>query len=169
VVLEHEAGQLAYRDVVVGTPRQSGKSSLVLALVVYRKLSTPRQRLVYGAQTRLAARTKLFDVWWPRIRRSPLAGTFKLSRATGAETLRCANGSAMSLLSTDEGAAHGEPSTAPCSIECWALDAAAEQAVRPTMATRGNGQLWMLSTARHERSTFWRSKVDAGRIAAEWA
>jgi phage terminase large subunit-like protein len=53
--------------------------------------------------------------------------------------------------------------------ECWALDAAAEQAVRPTMATRGNGQLWMLSTARHERSTFWRSKVDAGRIAAEWA
>ena len=116
MVLEHEAGQLAYRDVVVGTPRQSGQSSLVLALVVYRKLSTPRQRLVYGAQTRLAARTKLFDVWWPRIRRSPLAGTFKLSRATGAETLRCANGSAMSLLSTDEGAAHEEPSTAPCSM-----------------------------------------------------
>lgn len=35
------------------------------------------------------------------------------------------------------------------------------------MATRGNGQLWMLSTAGHERSTFWRAKVDAGRNAAE--
>jgi phage terminase large subunit-like protein len=167
VALEHERGQLAYRDVVVATPRQSGKSSLVLALVVYRMLSTPRQRLVYGAQTRLAARTKLFEVWWPRIRRSPLAGMFSLTRATGAETLRCVNGSVMSLLSTDEGASHGETLDLGVLDECWALDAAAEQAVRPTMATRGNGQLWMLSTAGHERSAFWRSKVDAGRAAAE--
>jgi hypothetical protein len=62
VALEHVDGQLAYRDVAVATPRQSGKSSLVLALVVYRMAATPRQRVVYGAQTRLAARTKLFDV-----------------------------------------------------------------------------------------------------------
>ena len=56
--LEHVDGHLAYRDVAVGTPRQSGKSSLVLSLIVYRMLSAPSQRLVYGAQTRLAARVR---------------------------------------------------------------------------------------------------------------
>jgi hypothetical protein len=60
-------------------------------------LAALRQRVVYGAQTRLAARTKLLEIWYPRIRRSPLGDLFSLTRATGAETLRCANGSAMSL------------------------------------------------------------------------
>ena len=42
--MEHDGEQLAYRDVIVATPRQSGKSSLVLALIVYRMLATPHQR-----------------------------------------------------------------------------------------------------------------------------
>src|SRR5512132_2881111 len=82
--LEHVDGKLCYRDVAVGTPRQSGKSSLVLSLIVYRMLASPNQRIVYSAQTRLAARTKLFDSWFPRIRRSKLGDMFSLSRATGA-------------------------------------------------------------------------------------
>ncbi len=43
----------------------------------------------------------------------------------------------------------------------------AEQSIKPAMATRANAQLWCLSTAGHERSLFWRSKVDQGRLAAE--
>jgi phage terminase large subunit-like protein len=167
VGLEHEGGQLAYRDVAIGTPRQSGKSSLVLALITYRMLATPGQRIVYGAQSRLAARTKLFDTWWPRIRRSQLGGMFSLSRATGAEALRCQNGSVMSLLSTEESAAHGETLDLAVLDECWSLDAAAEQSVRPAMATRDAGQLWCLSTAGSARSVWWRSRVDAGRTQAE--
>jgi phage terminase large subunit-like protein len=165
--LEHAGGQLAYRNVAVGTPRQSGKSSLVLALIVYRMLATPGQAIVYAGQTRLAARRKLFDVWWPKLRRSRLKGMFTLDRATGAEALRCANGSIMTLLSTDEGAAHGETLDAAVLDECWKLDPSAEQACRPAMSTRANGQLWCLSTAGTERSTFWRSKVDQGRAVAQ--
>jgi phage terminase large subunit-like protein len=167
VALEHEDGQLAYRDVIVSTPRQSGKSTLVLGLIVARMLGAPGQVVLYGAQTRLAARTKLFDRWWPRLRRSPLRDMFTLTRATGAESLRAGNGSVMYLLSADEGASHGE--TLDCAIldECWRLDASAEQAVRPAMITRPNAQLWMLSTAGTDRSVFWRSKVDAGRTVAE--
>jgi phage terminase large subunit-like protein len=166
--LEYDGERLAYRDVLVATPRQSGKSSLVLALIVYRMLATPDQRIVYGAQTRLAARTKLFDVWWPRIRRArPFGEMFSITRATGAESLRCSNGSVMSLLSGDESAAHGETLDLAVLDECWALDAAAEQSCRPAMATRGNGQMWLLSTAGTARSTFWRSKVDVGRAQAE--
>jgi phage terminase large subunit-like protein len=168
VALEHhDAGRLVYRDVAIGTPRQSGKSVLVLAVVLHRMLSAPAQRVVYGAQTRLAARVRLFDTWWPRIRRSPLRELFSLTRATGAESLRSSNGSVMSLLSTDEAAGHGETLDLGVLDECWSLDASAEQSVRPAMATRANAQLWMLSTAGTERSVFWRSKVDAGRTAAE--
>jgi phage terminase large subunit-like protein len=165
--LEHEGGRLAYRDVVVSTPRQSGKSTLILAVIVARMLSAPSQTVVYGAQTRLAARTKLFDRWWPRIRHSPLRGLFSLSKATGAEALRAVNGSTCYLLSTDEGASHGETLDLAVLDECWRLDAAAEQAVRPAMSTRPNGQLWTLSTAGNQKSLFWRSKVDAGRTTAQ--
>jgi phage terminase large subunit-like protein len=163
--LEHTGGRLAYRDVAISTPRQSGKSSLVLALIVYRMLSA-RQTVVYGAQTRLAARRKLFDVWYPKLRRSQLGELFTLDRATGAEALRCGNGSIMTLLSTDEAAGHGESLDLAILDECWSLEASAEQAVRPAMATRAAGQLWMLSTAGTERSAFWRSKVDQGRTVA---
>jgi phage terminase large subunit-like protein len=167
VALEHEDGQLAYRDVAVSTPRQSGKSTLTLALIVSRMLAAPGQTVVYASTTRLAARTKLFDKWWPRLRRARMNEMFKLSRATGAESLRAANGSVMYLLSADEGAGHGEVVDLAVLDECWRLDASAEQAVRPAMATRANGQLWALSTAGTDRSVLWRSKVDAGRTVAE--
>jgi phage terminase large subunit-like protein len=168
VALEHDGtGRPAYRDVTVTTPRQSGKSSMTLAVVIYRMLSAAEQTVCYGAQSRLAARVRLFDVWWPRLRRSPLGELFTLSRATGAETLRCRNGSRLTLLSTEEAAGHGDVVDLGVLDECWALDAAAEQSVRPAMATRAAGQLWCLSTAGTARSVWWRSRVDAGRTQAQ--
>jgi phage terminase large subunit-like protein len=166
VALEHAGGKLAYRDVVVSVPRQSGKTTLILVVVVHRMLASPRQRLVYGAQTRLAARGKLFDTWWPLLRACPLGELFTLTKATGAEALRCRNGSILTLLSTEEAAGHGETLDLAVLDEAWALDASAEQGVRPAMVTRRNAQLWMLSTAGTDRSTFWRGKVDAGRTQA---
>lgn len=164
--LEHEAGRFTYRDVVVTVPRQSGKTTLIVAVMVWRMLAAPGQRVAYMAQTRLAARGKLFDTWWPMLRRSPLASLFTLTRATGAESLRAANGSILSILSADEAAGHGETLDLAVLDEAWALDAAAEQAVRPAMVTRRNAQLWLLSTAGTARSVFWRQKVDAGRTAS---
>lgn len=165
--LEHEGGELAYRDVAVGTPRQSGKSALLLSVILYRLLSAPGQKVVYGAQTRLAAREKLFTTWWPRIARCPLRDSFRLKRATGAEGLSCANGSTLSLLSADDSSVHGESLDLVVLDECWSLTAAVEQAVRPTLATRINGQVWMTSTAGNDRSAWWRSKVDQGRAEAQ--
>lgn len=167
VALEHDAdGRLAYRDVAVAVPRQSGKTTLIMSVMVWRMLAKPGQRVAYMAQTRLAARSKLFDLWWPALRRSPLSELFTLTRATGAESLRSANGSILTILSADEAAGHGETLDLAVLDECWALDAQAEQAVRPAMVTRRDAQLWLLSTAGTERSVFWRGKVDAGRTAA---
>jgi phage terminase large subunit-like protein len=152
---------------VVSVPRQSGKTTLILALLVHRMLAAAGQRVTYTAQSRLAARGKLFDTWWPRLRRSPLGGMFELTRATGAESLRCRNSSILSLLSGEEASGHGETIDMAVLDEAWALTGAAEQAVRPAMVTRENAQLVVCSTAGTDRSTFWRSKVDAGRLAVD--
>jgi phage terminase large subunit-like protein len=167
VGLEHEGGRLIHRDVDVAVPRQQGKSSLVLALIIHRMLAAPGQWLVYGAQSRLAARRRLLKVWWPRLRGSPLGGLFTVARGTGSESLEAANGSLLTLLSIDESAAHGDVVDLGILDECWALDADAEQAVRPGMLTKPNAQLWRLSTAGNAKSVYWRSRVDAGRTAAE--
>lgn len=166
VGLELEDGHLVYRDISVAVPRQSGKSTLLLALIIHRMLSSPGVRVAYGAQSRLAARGKLFDTLWPALRRSQLGGLFKLTRATGAESLRCTNGGILTLLSSEEAAGHGETLSLVVLDEAWSLTAATEQAVRPAMATRLSGQLWAFSTAGTDRSAWWRQRIEAGRLAA---
>jgi phage terminase large subunit-like protein len=166
--LERAGRRPAYRDCLVSVPRQSGKSSLALSLIVWRLLDAPDQLVLYSAQSRVAARRKLLHTWWPRIRRSPLAPRFTLFRGFGNESLSADNGSRLELLSATESAGHGESTDLVVVDESWVhQDAAIEQSVRPTMATRGDAQLWALSTAGTPKSAWWRSKLDAGRTSAE--
>jgi phage terminase large subunit-like protein len=165
--MEHEGGRLAYREIDVSIDRQAGKSTLFLAAIVHRMLWRRGQWLTYTSASRLAARRKLLRVWWPIIRASPLGHMFNVNRGTGSETLECVNDSTLVLLSGDEASGHGDSIDASFLDEGWSLTAASEQAVRPAMATRHNGQLWVCSTAGTAKSAYWRSKVDAGRTAAE--
>src|SRR4029453_9169634 len=57
VALEHVRGRLSYRDVIISVPRQSGKSTLMLAVIVHRLLS-PRPHAVYGPQNPPPSRPK---------------------------------------------------------------------------------------------------------------
>jgi phage terminase large subunit-like protein len=168
VALEHLRGRLVYRDIVVSVPRQSGKSTLLLVLMVYRLLAA-RIGAVYGAQTRLAARQKLLDDWWPMIRRSSLSKLFDVSRATGQESLLAlgGTGSRCRVISSDESAAHGTTASLALLDEAWSLDQAAEQAVRPALVTKRNGQLWVTSTAGTAKSLWWADKVASGRESVE--
>ncbi|HEY2957372.1 MAG TPA: hypothetical protein VGM21_04050 [Actinomycetota bacterium] len=165
--MEHEGGRLVRREVDVSIDRQAGKSTLILVAAVHRMLWRRGQWLTYTSQSRLSARRKLLRVWWPVIRSSPLAHMFDVTRGTGSETLECANDSTLVLLSGDETSGHGDTVDVAFLDEAWSLTAAAEAAVRPAMATRENGQLWVCSTAGNRRSAYWRAKVDAGRTAAE--
>ena len=166
VALEHEDGRLCYRDVLVSVPRQSGKTTLTLALVVWRLLAAP-VHLAYGAQTRLAARQKVLDDWLPIIRRSSVSSAFTVSRATGQEALRSSNGSICRVISSDETAGHGDTLSTVVLDEAWALDHTVEQATRPAMSTKANGQLWGVSTPGTGRSLWWRGKVEQGRAAVD--
>jgi phage terminase large subunit-like protein len=166
--LEQHQRRPAYRDVVVSVPRQSGKSTLTLALIWWQMTRYPGSRILYGAQTRVAARQKMLETWWPRLLASPLAGQVKLFRGFGNETITHANGSVLGLLSSGESAGHGETTDLVIVDEAWVHgDARVEQAVRPTMATRPRGQIWTVSTAGTPRSAWFKGKLAAGRAAAE--
>jgi phage terminase large subunit-like protein len=168
VALERSGRWPAHRDCLVSVPRQSGKSSLALALIVWKMTTEPGARVAYAAQSRLAAREKLLRTWWPRLERSPLGAELRLSRAYGAETMTHDNGSILQLVSSTESAGHGETIDLAIVDEAWThVDAALEQALRPAMMTRTDAQLWAMSTAGTFRSTWWRGKLEAGRAAAE--
>ena len=168
VALERAGRRPAYRDVCVSVPRQSGKSSLALSLIIWRLLSRPDQLALYSAQNRVSARRKLLHTWWPLLARSDLAPRFKLFRGFGSECLQVDNGSRLELLSATEASGHGETTDLVVVDESWVhVDATLEQATRPAMATRTDAQMWMLSTAGTSRSTWWHGKLDAARAAAE--
>jgi phage terminase large subunit-like protein len=165
VAHQHDgSGRYLFRDVMVSTPRQSGKTTLTLAVAVTRML-TEGQQVGYLAATRLAGRRKLLDSWWPLIVGSPLRSRFMVMRGAGMESLRCSNGSTLVLLSPEPSSGHGESFDLVLVDECWSLPASVEQSLRPTMAARPRAQSWLLSTAGDATSTWWRTKVDAGRQA----
>src|SRR4029450_4097245 len=166
--LERSGRRRACRAVLVSVPRQSGKSSLALSLIIWRLLSAPDQLVLYSAQSRVAARRKLLHTWGPSLRRSPLADHFRLFRGFGNETLEADNGSRLELLSATESSGHGETTDLVIVDEAWIhQDATVEQSVRPTMSTRPDAQLWAMSTAGTPKSVWWRGKRDAARPSAE--
>lgn len=152
-----------FREVVVSTPRQVGKSLLMAFVILERMLSQPDAFVLFGAQSRMTARGKLLDGWWPMIARSELADRFEVARGAGFEALRCDNGSLLRLLSTEESSGHGESADLVVVDECWSLDARVEQAVRPATVRRTGSQIWLCSTAGTSASVWWRGKVDIGR------
>jgi phage terminase large subunit-like protein len=168
VALERSGRKPAYRDVLASVPRQSGKSSLAFALIVWRLLSGPDHLVLYAAQSRVSARRKMLHTWWPRLVRSGLADRFTLFRGFGNESLTTDTGSRLELLSATESAGHGETTTLVVVDEAWVhIDATVEQSVRPTMVTAADAQLWAMSTAGTARSLWWREKLEAGRAAAQ--
>jgi phage terminase large subunit-like protein len=164
--LEVQRGKLLYRDVMISVPRQSGKTTLSLTLIVWKLLNSPDATVLFGAQTRLVARERLIWSWWSRISASPLADRFTLYRGYGAEALACDNGAVLRLLASSEHSGHGESLSLAVIDECWSLDQRVEQATRPAMMTRRDAQTWMLSTAGTASSVWWKSKVDAARLSS---
>jgi len=160
-------GRLVYREVVIEVMRQQGKSVDLLSVMIDRGLRRPGSQIAYTAQTRLDARHRLIDSWWPRIQRSPLSRLIGIRKGSGSEALLFRNGSMLSLVSGTETSGHGESLDLGVIDEAWAQeDDHIEQAMRPAMMTR-DAQLWVVSAAGTEKSTYFRDKVESGRARAE--
>lgn len=183
--IDSHSGQLAYREVIVTVPRQSGKTTLVLSQSVHRANAfRPPQRIVYAAQTRLDARKKWEDDHLAILARSPFGPPigewriepsgrrkdgklYRVRKTTGAEAVLWRNGSQHAVVATTLKSGHGQTLDEAFVDEAFAQeDDRLEQAFKPTMITRESPQLWILSTAGDDRSRYLRSKVDAGRIVA---
>jgi len=160
-------GRFAYRQAVIEVMRQQGKTVDLLSMMVARALRRPGTQIAYTAQTRLDARHRLLDVWWPRIAGSKLAPFIDVRRGSGSEALIFKNGSMLGLVSSTQTSGHGDVLDLGVIDEAWAQhDDHLEQAMRPAMMTR-DAQLWIVSAAGDEKSEYFRAKVEDGRARAE--
>lgn len=167
--LDEETGLPVYREVVLLVPRQAGKSTLFLALLVHRCFATWKtgpQNVVYTAQSRNDARKKWLEDYVEALEESPLRHQFTKSLANGAEGLSWANKSHFGLSATTKKAGHGPTLDLGLLDEAFSqIDTRITKAWRPAMATRQEAQLWITSTAGDspEDSPFLFKKVVAGR------
>jgi hypothetical protein len=166
--VDPETNHLAFRDVVLTVPRQSGKTTLLLAVMVQRALATQAfggaQTIDYTAQNRLYARKKWEDEHVVAVQKSAFGELCRIRKSVAMEAIIWQNGSRHQIISGTETAAHGEVLDLGVIDEAFAQrDFRLEQALKPAMQTRDQAQLWVVSTAGDRRSAFLRSKVDAGR------
>lgn len=173
VALEYDplSGVLAYRQVVLTVPRQSGKTSLILGLAVHRALEgvlPGPQNIAYAAQNGVYARDKLLDDQVPILEGSLFKSLLRVRRTNGHEAVLWRNGSKHTILAGTEKAGHSKTLDLVFIDEAFAqIDWRLEQGASPTMITRSSPQIWVVSTAGDEKSIYLRSKVDAGRERAK--
>jgi hypothetical protein len=83
--LDPATGLLAYSEVDLTTPRQSGKTTLELAVLVHRCRTWARSRALYSAQSRIHAHKKWEDEHVATLKRSPFADEFAVRYQRGDE------------------------------------------------------------------------------------
>lgn len=175
-----ERGRLVYGTIVVVVPRQSGKSTWMLAKAAHRCSASGyfgkaitnagqragRQQVVYTAQARNKAREKWDEEFIPALTASPFK--FSESKANGNEHVRFPNGSRWGIESTTEKSGHGSTLDEVHVDEAFAhKDGRVEQNLRPTLITRPNTQFFIVSTAGWlDDSPYLLDKVTQGRESA---
>lgn len=176
VVMEVDprTGLLAYREWGLTVPRQSGKTTLILAKSVHRGVATdffgPRQRIVYTAQTRNDARRKWEeDFVEDLLAARAFRGKFSVRKSNGSEHVRFSNGSRFGIDATTEKSGHGTTLDEAFVDEAFSrVDNRQEQAFKPAMVTRLLAQFGIVSTVGWigESPYLW-DKVETGRRLAE--
>jgi len=168
--IDPDTGRLVYDEWVLTVPRQSGKSTFILAKSTHRASATKffggRQRLVYTAQTRAKAREKWEEDFLADLKSAP---KFKHKvtghLGNGNEHMRFPNGSRFGIEANTEKAGHGGTLDEGYIDEAFAqADNRLEQAFGPAMITRVNKQLGIISTAGwSDGSPYLLDKVRVGR------
>ena len=176
VVMEIDpaTGRLAYSEMGLTVPRQSGKSTWIEAKATHRCSATGffgrRQHVVYTAQTRAKAREKWEEEFVADLEASKDFRPPRISvhKGNGNEHIRFANRSRWGLESSTEKAGHGPTLDEAYIDEAFAhQDFRLEQAFGPAMITRANKLLAWISTAGWlDGSPYLAEKVELGRLVA---
>jgi hypothetical protein len=164
-----EDNRLAYDFALATLQRQTGKTLGALAVALHRALAWGRpQTIAFSAQTGLAARRKILDDFIPLLRRSSLRGAIaNTRRAQGAELIEFEGGSRLDIIASREYSGHGESYDLVFLDEAFAdLDSRRQNALMPALATKLDGQIWVVSNAGTDTSTYLHRITDQGRAAA---
>lgn len=164
--VDPDTGRLAYREIVLTVPRRSGKSALLLAVLIHRMIGMgSAQVAAFTMQNGLQARMRLRREWKPLLEKSPaLRDSFDPSMFSGAEALIFKNGSRLEVSAGTASSGHG--ATLDLAVVDEAFDQPddrLEQAFRPAIRTQPDAQLWWVSTAGSPTDLWFRSKVEAAR------
>lgn len=159
-----------YREVFVTTPRQAGKTTLILVMLIVRCLTWERpQMCVWTGQDGQSIRRKWLNEIVPEFERSDIAELIAengIRRANGSESVEWKTGSRIELLPTSETAGHGMVLDFAVLDEIFAdHDNRREAALLPAMATKPDAQMLTCSTAGTGASTVYNRKVRSGRNA----
>jgi phage terminase large subunit-like protein len=141
----------------------------MLALTIHRCIAFgAKQRCSFTSQTGQAARSKFIDDFVPTVTGSIFGKRARIRRANGSEAILWNNGSIWSVLPTTDTAGHGAQFDLAVCDEAFALpDDRLEQALKPSMITRPEPQLIIVSTAGDVNSHWFNAKVDDGRLQVE--
>jgi phage terminase large subunit-like protein len=106
--LDPETGRPVYREVILTVPRQSGKTTLILAMAVHRALGFGRRQTIrYAAQTRNDARQKWEDDHVVTLENSVFRKLFRTRKTNGNEAILWRNGSQHGIVANTEKSGHG--------------------------------------------------------------
>lgn len=159
-------GTYAYTAVVITVPRQSGKTTLLRAMAVYRCIVNESFPVFYTAQTGKDARERWEDLV-KQIAKSPLRSKLKFARRAGSERVVFPNGSEFRCFAPVATSLHGYTPPLVILDEAFAHSEATGQdlmgAITPAQSTLSSRQLWVVSTRGTATSTFLDRWIESGR------
>ncbi|WP_144736586.1 terminase [Corynebacterium propinquum] len=163
--VDPDTGLFRWPTVILSVPRQSGKTTLVLAACIQRLLVKRDARVWFTAQNGMTARKK----WLELVEKVqggafPLSPLFKTRKSQGSEALQLPRlGGQFSPHPPTEDSLHSMQSDLNIIDEGWVFDdaeaAALMQAIVPTQATRPGAQTIIVSTMGTARSTWFHGLV----------
>ena len=152
VALEHDDGRYRYRTVGVSVGRQNGKTALAASRIALELLQ-PGHVVAFTAQDRGMARY-LWDAHCELILDSSMGKRVRrVMRANGQEALIMENGSQYRIVTPNRKGSRGLTCDLVVIDEALNVDMDVVAAVQPTMATKEQAQLWILSNAGDADST----------------
>ena len=157
-----------YPIIVLTVPRQSGKTTLMRAVLTQRALMNPGRIAFYTAQTGKDAAARWNDLV-KQIENGPFSGHVKKRMAAGSQSLTFPGGSTISPFAPTPKSLHGYTPHDVMLDEIFAWDAAQGEdlmgAIKPAQITLADRQLWLVSTMGTKDSEFLHSWVEQGRQA----
>ena len=163
-----EENRFRYPIVVLTVPRQSGKTTLMRAVLTQRALMNPNRVAFYTAQTGKDASARWNDLV-KQIEQGPLSRYVKKRMAAGSQSLTFPNGATIAPFAPTAKSLHGYTPHDVMLDEIFAWDEAQGEdlmgAIKPAQITLADRQLWLVSTMGTKESEFLHRWVEIGRQA----